>query len=775
MSLRRKPINFEKTFAELKDILDAIFSFSALGGVSGMNMFQLIYDMCNAIPQPFTEKVFTGIAEYIDKHTVELCQNILKHDDLVTAYARPFERFKLAAEDTSAGCNYLNGIITAAYSTGSRDRKPSVAGGKYKKQSVESLAMSLWKTNVLFTIRDRHQNRLLYQVFELIRRDRDGVDAPYGTIKGVVTSLVQAHSFTGQPLQLYIEEFERPYLVHTKRYYEAEAAREIASGSVSSFMKKASERLEQEIKRNNQYCHSTSHSRIVKEFEAQYITAYQDRIIDEFENMLRDERYEDCTRAYNLLSRIPDGLKPILTIYEEYISKIGKDMVSKLNSSALKNPRLYVDQLLILHGKFHQVNQQVFLADPLFTAAGDKAFRTIINDPNGATSSNGSETLARYCDMMLKKNAGKKEAGVTASTTNSLDGKKKGALKKPVQDIEDGDPEEKLAKMITLFKYVDDKDVFQKFYSRMLAKRLIYSASASEEMEANMINCLKEICGVEYTSKLNKMFTDMSLSSDLNVNFKDYLKQQSCKMNVGFDILVLTQGAWPLNQKEDPNEADINKVQIPSELEENVTLFEDFYGKHHNGRRLLWQWNLARGEMRLNYLDRHYELQVGLYQIVILLLFNSVTEMSIADLLVHSGLSLPDTLRSIKPLVDIHILESNASSLNKSSVVKINMKFSSKRTKIKVSAAGAQAEAQQESQATRKAVEEDRRMYIQAAVVRIMKSRQRLSHVQLIQEIIDQANSRFSPSVIMIKKCIEQLLEKQFIARQGRDTYVYVA
>lgn len=58
----------------------------------------------------------------------------------------------------------------------------------------------------------------------------------------------------------------------------------------------------------------------------------------------------------------------------------------------------------------------------------------------------------------------------------------------------------------------------------MLAKRLIYGASSSEELELNMINRLKEICGVEYTSKLNKMFTDMSLSSDLNTKFKSFIR-----------------------------------------------------------------------------------------------------------------------------------------------------------------------------------------------------------------------------------------------------------
>lgn len=72
----------------------------------------------------------------------------------------------------------------------------------------------------------------------MIRRDRDGNEAPHSTIKTVVTSLVQANAFTDQPLQLYIEEFERPYLVHTKRYFEAESAREMAAGDISTFMKK---------------------------------------------------------------------------------------------------------------------------------------------------------------------------------------------------------------------------------------------------------------------------------------------------------------------------------------------------------------------------------------------------------------------------------------------------------------------------------------------------------------------------------------------------------
>ena len=44
-----------------------------------------------------------------------------------------------------------------------------------------------------------------------------------------------------------------------------------------------------------------------------------------------------------------------------------------------------------------------------------------------------------------------------------------------------------------LFRYVEDKDVFQKFYSKMLAKRLVQQISASDDAEASMISKLKVI------------------------------------------------------------------------------------------------------------------------------------------------------------------------------------------------------------------------------------------------------------------------------------------
>jgi cullin 1 len=60
---------------------------------------------------------------------------------------------------------------------------------------------------------------------------------------------------------------------------------------------------------------------------------------------------------------------------------------------------------------------------------------------------------------------------------------------------------------MVIFKFIDDKDVFQKFYQKKLAQRLISGASASDDSESSMITKLKELSGFDYTNKLMKMFT----------------------------------------------------------------------------------------------------------------------------------------------------------------------------------------------------------------------------------------------------------------------------
>lgn len=68
-------------------------------------------------------------------------------------------------------------------------------------------------------------------------------------------------------------------------------------------------------------------------------------------------------------------------------------------------------------------------------------------------------------------------------------------------------------------------------------------------------------------------------------------------------------------------------------------------------------------------------------------------------------------------------------------MLRLNLEYNNKRTKFRINAA-VQKESPQEIEQTMNSVEEDRKMYLQAAIVRIMKSRKVLKHNALIQEVI---------------------------------------
>lgn len=56
-----------------------------------------------------------------------------------------------------------------------------------------------------------------------------------------------------------------------------------------------------------------------------------------------------------------------------------------------------------------------------------------------------------------------------------------------------------------------------------------------------------------------------------------------------------------------------------------------------------------------------------------------------------------------------------------------------------------------------------------------MKARKALKHNKLIDEVITQSKQRFSPSIQVIKKCIEILIDKQYLERRANDEYSYIA
>ena len=76
--------------------------------------------------------------------------------------------------------------------------------------------------------------------------------------------------------------------------------------------------------------------------------------------------------------------------------------------------------------------------------------------------------------------------------------------------------------------------MFEAFYKKDLAKRLLVGKSASVDAEKSMLSKLKQECGAAFTSKLEGMFKDMELSKDVLVHFKQV--QYRSKLTLSRDV-----------------------------------------------------------------------------------------------------------------------------------------------------------------------------------------------------------------------------------------------
>ena len=110
--------------------------------------------------------------------------------------------------------------------------------------------------------------------------------------------------------------------------------------------------------------------------------------------------------------------------------------------------------------------------------------------------------------------------------------------------------------------------------------------SASDDSEKMMISKLKSECGCQFTSKLEGMFKDMTLSNTVNEEFKSHLLNAAKPLSGGeltdLSVRVLTTGYWP-GQNSPPI---INLPRVPAAA---FDVFKNFYLGKHSGRVLTLQ------------------------------------------------------------------------------------------------------------------------------------------------------------------------------------------
>jgi cullin 3 len=127
------------------------------------------------------------------------------------------------------------------------------------------------------------------------------------------------------------------------------------------------------------------------------------------------------------------------------------------------------------------------------------------------------------------------------------------------------------------------------------------------------------------------------------------------------------------------------------------------------------------------------------------------------------------SLAMAKPTQRILTKEPKAKEILPTDVFCVNDGFSSKLIRVKINTVSAKGESDPERQETRVKVDDDRKHEIEAAIVRIMKARKNMQHNLLVSEVTNQLKSRFLPSPVVIKKRIESLIEREYLARANED------
>ncbi|XP_078089107.1 cullin-2 isoform X2 [Mustelus asterias] len=750
MSLKPRVVDFDETWNKLLTTIRAVVMLDYVERSTWNDRFSDIYALCVAYPEPLGERLYTETKIFLENHVQHLYKKVLDSEEkILTMYHKYWEEYSKGADYMDCLYRYLNTQFIKKNKLTEADLQYGYGGVDIIEPLMEigELALDMWKKLMIEPL----QTILIRMLLREIKNDRCGENPNQKVIHGVINSFVHVEQYKKKfPLKFYQDLFEGSFLTETGEYYKQEASNLLQESNCSQYMEKVLARLKDEEVRCRKYLHPSSYAKVIHECQQRMVADHLQFLHGECQNIIKQERREgekyDMANIYTLLRAVSNGLPHMIQELQNHIHDEGLRSISNLSQENM--PTQFVESVLEVHSKFLQLISSVLNGDQHFMSALDKALTSVVNYREPKSSCKAPELLAKYCDNLLKKSA-------------------KGMTENEVED--------KLTSFITVFKYIDDKDVFQKFYARMLAKRLIHGLSMSMDSEEAMINKLKQACGYEFTSKLHRMYTDMNVSADLNNKFTaTFLKQQDTVIDLGisFQIYVLQAGAWPLTQ------APSSTFAIPQELEKSVQMFELFYNQHFSGRKLTWLHYLCTGEVKMNYLSKPYVAMVTTYQMAVLLAFNNSEIVTYKELQDSTQMNEKELTKTIKSLLDVKMInhDSNKEDVDLDSVFSLNMGFSSKRTKFKITTS-MQKDTPQEMEQTRSAVDEDRKMYLQAAIVRIMKARKVLRHNALIQEVISQSRARFNPSISMIKKCIEVLIDKQYIERSqtSADEYSYVA
>ncbi|EAU93657.2 Cullin-4B [Coprinopsis cinerea okayama7 len=622
-----------------------------------------------------------------------------------------------------------------------------VANHSLTKTTIHDLAYGLFADRIFSNpdIRDR----LLSGLSSWLKYERDNVtraeERPQ--IAELIKYLINHNQY---------RTFEEHYLEVTQFYYRRESKAKVESmrDNPKGFFNLIESRIKQEIERSRELLQVGTWSIALETTETALLDGRVDFLSTSLVPLLLGESDIDTLGAlYSRLNRV-DALKPLAQAFKEYVQGEVKTIVTDTERDSEM-----VERLLDLNRLAHKAIDQAFVkvsqpsqkpstsATPVepekkpdqefiyaMEDAFNRGFRFRRNKP--------AEMIAKYLDKQLRKGQ---------------------------KGMKDAEFQAELSRVLPLYRFTEDKDVFRTFYHRMLSKRLLLGKSASTDIEKWMLKQLKDKYDPEFGTA-EDMFKDLNLSRDLVEGFhRKNDNPESLKLNV----MVLQQSVWPFSRPQ-------TDVDLPVEMQDQLIKFTEYYKDQHQGRTLHWDPALGTVSLRASFKAGVKELSVSLYQAIILLLFNDQDDIPFKDIAEQTRIEDAELRRTLQSLAcgKKRVLRKvpPGRDVEDGDVFKFNADFTDPHHRVHINTIQAKVSAE-ESKRTNISIESDRIHTIDAAIVRIMKAKKELNYEQLKVATIDAVKNHFVPSVDLIKKSIDSLVDRDYLTRNEEDMskFVYVA
>ena len=625
-------------------------------------------------------------------------------------------------------------------------------------------------------------------LLSLIERERQGETIP----RSLVRSLLRMYS----ALHLYTQHFEPSFLQATKAFYAAEATSHLQTFALPDYLHHVEVRLHQENDRLSSYLDQSS-TGLIPLVENALIREHTREMLDNgFQALLSERQSADLALMYGLFRRV-EALDELKDAWAVYIRNTGAAIVASEEKEATM-----VTDLLAFKASLDELLAQSLSSNPSFLHALKASFDTFLN----GRENKPAEMIAKHLDKLLRS------GGAKGQTNEELDAE--------------------MERVMFLFRYIHSKDVFQAFYKKDLARRLLLNRSASVDAEKALIALLKAECGASFTTKLEGMFKDVELSKDIASDFAAHLRQLPNAPALEMSVQVLTMGSWPAYTEVE--------MALPPEVAVMQDEFKGFYLNKHSGRRLQWQNNLSTAILRAHFPRGKKELQVSGMQAIVLMAFNaaptrpaearptdsdasmgvagaasassstssssppsssggllsssssstspsssssaaaskpSSVKLSFGMLLDMTKLPSAELKRTLQSLclsdqVRLLVKEPRSKQISESDSFSVDLSFRSPLFRIKVPSLQLK-ETKEEQRSVTSKVFEDRQYAIDAAIVRIMKARKTMTHGQLMAEVIAAFSTKFPVKPPDIKKRIATLIDREYMERDSSNSQSY--